>query len=144
KKVAQRTLEGGEVVWFGCDVDKQLREDPGVWDARLYEFDALYGAEFSLSKAERLRCGQTLMTHAMVFTGVDVVGGRPRRWRVENSYGSAEGTGQKGFYTMNDNWFDEYVFEISAHRKLLTAELRKALEKKPVELPPWDPMGALA
>ncbi|MCC7408772.1 MAG: hypothetical protein IT442_11920, partial [Phycisphaeraceae bacterium] len=41
KKVAQRTLEGGEVVWFGCDVDKQLREDPGVWDARLYEFDAL-------------------------------------------------------------------------------------------------------
>jgi len=25
------------------------------------------------------------MTHAMLFTGVDVVDGEPRRWRVENS-----------------------------------------------------------
>ena len=33
-----------------------------------------------MEKADRLRFGQTMMTHAMLFTGVDVVDGKPRRW----------------------------------------------------------------
>ena len=37
-----------------------------------------------MDKANRLRYSQTMMTHAMLFTGVDVVDGKPRRWRVEN------------------------------------------------------------
>ena len=40
------------------------------------------------------------MTHAMLFTGVDVLDGATRRWRVENSWGSDRG--KDGFYTMND------------------------------------------
>ena len=82
------------------------------------------------------------MTHAMLFTGVDLADGRPRRWRVENSWGKERG--KDGFYTMNDSWFDEYVFEISARRSLLTAEQREAFEQPPIVLPAWDPMGALA
>ena len=39
-----------------------------------------------MDKAERLEYHQTAMTHAMLFTGVDVVYGQPRRWRVENSW----------------------------------------------------------
>ena len=39
----------------------------------------------------------------------------PRRWRVENSWG-AEKSGRDGYYTMNDSWFDEYMFEIAARR----------------------------
>ena len=93
-------------------------------------------------KAGRLDYHQTLMTHAMLFTGVDVVDGRPRRWRVENSWGD-EG-GRKGFYAMNDSWFDEHMFEIAAHVDYLTPELREALTEEPIVLPPWDPMGALA
>jgi len=45
---------------------------------------------------------------------------------------------------MNDNWYDEYMFEIAADKELLPAELQEALSKPPVELDPWDPMGALA
>ena len=41
-----------------------------------------------MNKADRLRYSQTMMTHAMLFTGVDVVDGKPRRWRVENSWGA--------------------------------------------------------
>ena len=66
------------------------------------------------------------MTHAMLFTGVDVVDGAPRRWRVENSWGDEKG--DKGFYTMNDSWFDEYVFEIAARRDRLPQELQAALD----------------
>ena len=82
------------------------------------------------------------MSHAMLFTGVDIVGGKPRRWRVENSWGDRGG--QKGFFMMNDSWFDEHMFEIAARKEHLPAKLQKALTEAPVELPPWDPMGTLA
>ena len=36
----------------------------------------------------------TMMTHAMLFTGVDVIDGKPRRWRVENSGGSEDSGGR--------------------------------------------------
>ena len=82
------------------------------------------------------------MTHAMLFTGVDLLDNAPRRWRVENSWGSEKG--DKGFMTMNDNWFGEYVFEIAVRRDALPADLQAALEQEPTVLPAWDPMGALA
>ena len=128
---------------MGCDVGKQMERKRGLWDANLYEFQGLYGMEFGMEKADRLRFGQTMMTHAMLFTGVDVVDGNPRRWRVENSWGS-DGSGEKGFFTMNDNWFDEHMFEIAAPRDFLTDEMIVGLEREPMTLPAWDPMGSLA
>jgi bleomycin hydrolase len=142
KDIAARTLEGGEPVWFGCDVGKMISSDYGIWDTSLYDFGSLYDTPFTLAKADRLLYGETEMTHAMLFTGVDVLDGVTRRWRVENSWGTDKG--QDGFYTMNDSWFDEHVFEIAARRDLLPEELRQALGTDPIVLPAWDPMGALA
>jgi bleomycin hydrolase len=142
KGIAARTLEAGEPVWFGCDVGKMMSNDYGIWDAKLYDLAAVYDTAFTLDKADRLLFGETQMTHAMLFTGVDVLDGVTRRWRVENSWGSDKG--KDGFYTMNDSWFDEYVFEIAAKRELLPPELRQALATEPIVLPAWDPMGALA
>ncbi|MHC4969144.1 MAG: C1 family peptidase [Planctomycetota bacterium] len=124
KDVAMRAIMGGEPVWFGCDVGKMMRRDMGIWDAGLYDYESVYDTTFELGKAGRLLYHQTLMTHAMLFTGVDVVDDRPRRWRVENSWGDENG--RKGFFTMNDSWFEQHMFEIAA------------------VLPPWDPMGSLA
>ena len=142
KAIAQRLLEEGTAVWMGCDVGKQMDRKRGLWDARLFESQALYGVEFAMDKATRLRYGQTMMTHAMLFTGVDVVDGVTRRWRVENSWGDENGI--KGFYTMNDSWFDEYMFEIAAPSSHLNDPMREALKSDPVVLPAWDPMGSLA
>ncbi len=142
KTIAQQVITGGEPVWFGCDVGKQMERKLGIWDKDLFDYGALYGTEFGLDKAARLEYHETLMTHAMLFTGVDVVDGRARRWRVENSWGAENG--QQGFYTMNDSWFDEYTFEIAARKELLPAELQAALDREPLVLPAWDPMGALA
>ena len=143
KDIAMKTIMGGEPVWFGCDVGKMMRKDMGLWDRNLYNFETLYDTTFNLDKSQRLQYHQTQMTHAMLFTGVDVVHDRPRRWRVENSWGE-ESSGRKGFYVMNDSWFDEHMFEIAANKKYLSAELLKALEAEPIVLPAWDPMGALA
>ena len=96
----------------------------------------------SLDKAARLHHHETLMTHAMLFTGVDVRDGRPRRWKVENSWGAENG--RDGFYQMNDSWFDEYVFEIAAPKSILPDDLIDALERTPEGVARMDPMGALA
>ena len=45
---------------------------------------------------------------------------------------------------MNDNWFDEHVFEIAVLRDQLPTKLLVGLEAEPIVLPAWDPMGSLA
>lgn len=142
KQLAMDAIVGGEPVWFGCDVGKQMSSELGYWDAALFDFEAVYDTTFELDKAERLLHHETLMTHAMLFTGVDVVDGEPRRWRVENSWGDEKA--DSGFWTMNDSWFGEHVFEIAVRRSALPAELQARLDEEPIVLPAWDPMGALA
>lgn len=140
------SLQAGTPVWFGCDTSAQSNRERGVWDAHLHDYEGFYGVDLDLTKEQRLLTGESQMTHAMVFTGVDVDDeGRPVRWRVENSWGPK--AAEKGFWTMNDNWFDEYVFEIAVHRDRLPQQYRDTLDDPSTEphvLPAWDPMGALA
>lgn len=145
KQAAIRQIEDGEPVWFGCDVGKYLDRDLGVMAMDLFEYDLVYGQEDSarLDKAGRLMYGQSLMTHAMVFTGVDVdANGRSLKWRVENSW--SEKPGHKGFFQMSDRWFDEYNYEVVVRKQYVPKKSLAALEREPVVLPPWDPMGSLA
>ena len=142
KDIAMQMLLDGKPVWMGCDTGKQMHRDLGIWDAELFDYSSVYGADFEMDKAERLEYHQTRMTHAMMFTGVDVVDGKPRRWRVENSWDNK--VGDKGFFMMNDSWFAEYMFEIAAPKSYLPADLQAALDQEPIILPPWDPMGSLA
>ncbi len=158
KDLAMRSITGGsgpdaptdaptgEPVWFGCDVDPMRDMEHGYWDAALFDYDSLYGSTTTMTKADRLHHHATAMTHAMLLTGVDVVddahGSTPRRWRVENSWGTDKA--DKGFWTMNDSWFGDYVFEIAVRRDALPEELQTALTQPPIVLPAWDPMGALA
>jgi bleomycin hydrolase len=142
RAISRDTIVGGEPVWFGCDASKMSRSDLGILDHGVFDYQTLYGAEFSLSKAQRLLQRESQMTHAMLLTGVDVLDGHARRWRVEDSYGPERG--QSGFHVMTNSWFDEYVYEIAARKEVLPDDLRAALDRHPVVLPVWDPMGALA
>lgn len=143
KKATIDMLKSGETVWFGADVGKMMDRELGLLDMSIYDFGSVYGTTFGLDKAGRLDYCHSAMNHAMVFTGVDLdTKGNPRKWRVENSWG--EQVGDKGFFAMSDDWFDEYVYEVAVDRKVVPARSLKALNQKPVHLPPWDPMGALA
>ena len=142
KDIAIRMIQDGKPVWMGCDTGKQMHRDLGIWDAELFDYPGVYETEFSMDKAERLEYHQTRMTHAMLFTGVDLVDGKPRRWRVENSWNDK--VGDKGFCLMNDSWFAEYMFEISAPKSYLPQDILDAWDDDPITLPPWDPMGSLA
>jgi bleomycin hydrolase len=143
RKAAADSVVDGHAVWFGCDVGKMYESELGILDPQVYDYSLIYGSPFTLDKAGRLDYGHSRMTHAMVFTGVDLDDAeKPIRWRVENSGGTKNG--DKGYLTMSDTWFDEYLYEVVVHRKFIPSELLKALDTDPVVLPPWDPMGALA
>ena len=143
KQAAIDMLVAGRPVWFGCDVGKFEERDLGILDPSIYQYDLVYGEGLMSDKAERILYGQSLMTHAMVLTGVDLDGdGHARKWRVENSWGDK--IGDKGFMIMTDPWFDEYVYEVAVSRDYLSEDLAAVLRQEPTVLPPWDPMGALA
>lgn len=94
-------------------------------------------------KAGRLDYSESLMTHAMVLTGVDLdADGKPIKWKIENSWGDK--VGQKGYFVASDAWMDEYTYQIVVRKDFLTAEELAAYEADPQVLAPWDPMGSLA
>lgn len=140
--LALKQLEDDRLVWFGCDVGQMLEKDAGIMDTALYDYEAALGVPFHMTKAERLDYGESLMTHAMVFKGVNLVDGKPNRWKVENSWGTDRGN--KGFFVMSDAWFSEFMYQIVIDKKYLPTHLQQALAQKPIELQPWDPMGSLA
>lgn len=142
KSLALAQLLDAEPVWFGCDVGKMSDSEAGILDTGLFDYEGVLDTSFAMTKAERLNYGDSLMTHAMVFTGANVVDGRVNRWKVENSWGKEPG--KDGFFVMSDGWFDDYMYQIVVHRKHLSAELTAALETDPIVLKPWDPMGSLA
>ena len=143
KQSAIRHIQAGESVWFGCDVGKFLEKDLGTMDLDMFDYSLIYGNSTGMDKAERLEYGHSLMTHAMVFTGVDInEEGKSTKWRVENSW--SDKVGDKGFFQMSDAWFDEYNYEVVVHKSHVPSDILKALDAKPIELDPWDPMGSLA
>ncbi len=142
KEAAIKALKDDESVWFGCDVGKCFHRDLGVMDLKLYDLEYLYDVPFNSTKEMRMNYGESQMTHAMLFTGVNLVDNKPTRWRVENSWGDK--VGKKGYFIMTDEWFDEYMFEIAVPKKYLSKHLLKLLDLPPLSLDPWDPLGALA
>jgi len=143
QKTAVASIQNDDPVWFGCDVGKHFHSNLGVMDMDIFDFELFYNTDFPMTKADRLEYGDSQMTHAMLFTGVDLNSkGNPKKWRVENSWGDKRG--DKGFDIMSNSWFDEYNYEVVVHKKYISEEELAVYEQDPVHLPPWDPMGALA
>ncbi|SFG28665.1 aminopeptidase C [Sporolactobacillus nakayamae] len=142
KSLAISQIKEGESVWFGCDVGKYSDNKLGIMDTALFDYTTAFGTEFKMTKAERLDYKHSCLTHAMVLTGVNLVDGKSNRWKVENSWGEKWGT--KGYFAMSDPWMDDYTYQVVINKKYLSNELKAAFEQKPIELKPWDPMGALA
>lgn len=137
-------VEQGIPVWFGADCHPMMDRTDGAWATDLFEYDKVYRVDFDMTKEQRVRFGDSAMNHAMAFVGVDVEddGKTTRRWRVENSWGTK--IADKGYFTMGDDWFDQYVFEVAVPKAMLPDEYLKALDEPATMLPAWDPMGALA
>jgi bleomycin hydrolase len=139
KQAAIAQLKDGKAVWFGNDVVRQSDRKAGLLSGELYHYDDLFQVNLTMTKKERLAVHDAEVSHAMALTGVDLVDDQPRRWQVENSWGAKNGV--NGYFTMDNGWMDNYVYEVVVHKKYLTNNQRMQLQQTPVELAPWDSLA---
>ena len=136
KRAAIKQLKAGEPVWFGNDVIQQMDRQSGYLDSHLYHRGELFDVDLQMSKAERLAYHEACVSHAMTLTGVDLVHGKPTKWKVQNSWGDK--IGHKGYFVMTDDWMNQYVYEMAVNLKYLPKAQQKINDQTPVALKPWD------
>lgn len=138
KDAAIRSIQDGVPLLFAADVSHDQSAEHGIMADGLYDYESIFGIPIQLTKAQRALYRGSVRNHGMALVGVDLQAGRPLKWRVENSWGSARGN--SGYWTMYDNWFDLHVYNIVVHKKYLPEEILKITEQPAVVVPPWDPM----
>jgi bleomycin hydrolase len=138
KRYALASVLAGDPVWFAADVGKENDYKNGIMAVGMYDYESLMGVEPMLSKKDRILYRDSTPNHAMVFIGVDTKDDEPVKWLVENSWGTDRGN--KGLWSMYDDWFEEYVYTIIVHKKHVSKDVLAILETEPEILPAWDPM----
>jgi bleomycin hydrolase len=138
---AAKSILDSTPVWFAADISKENYREDGVLRRNIYDYAAVYGTTFEMPKGEMIQTQLISANHAMTFLGVDTLNGQVHKWLVENSWGGERG--DKGMWTMYNDWFDRYVFGLVINKKYLSDELVKLSKKEPTVLPAWDPMYSL-
>ena len=141
KEMAIASIKDSTMMYFSCDVGKFFDRNRGVLDVNYYDYGSLMGTTFGMDKKQRIQTFSSGSSHAMTLMAVDLdKAGKPKKWMVENSWGSA--SGYRGHLIMTDKWFDEYMFRVVAEKKYVPAKVLDILKQKPIRLPAWDPMFA--
>ncbi len=139
KAMAVASIQADEAVWFCCNSSVQRNTKAGLWDQGIQDYNDLFGLDFTFDKADGLAYYPQAPNHCMVFVGVNITGGKPDKWKVENSWG--EKRGRDGFWTVTDSWFDANVYEMLVNKKFVPEELQKLHQGEPLVMPPWDPFS---
>jgi len=139
KKFCIESIKNNEALYTSCDVGKQLRRDVGILDVGNFDFESVYGVSFGMNKAQRIESGDSGSSHAIALVAVDVdENEKPLKWEFENSWGTK--SGDDGYFTFTDAWFNEYMFRIVVNKKYVSDKVLEIYKQKPIMLPPWDPM----
>jgi bleomycin hydrolase len=138
KRIAKASILANEPLWFAVNMDYDQSTELGLMRHRLFDYETLFDIDLTVSKANRTRFHAGASGHAMALMGVDLAAdGRPRKWLVENSWGDDKG--DKGCWTLHDDWFDEHVYTIIVHRSHVSEDILKRFDEEPVVLPAWYP-----
>ncbi len=138
KKFAIESLKDEQIMYFSCDVGKQLSKDDGTLDLNNFNYQALFGVDFNLKKSQRILSHQSGSSHGMALCGVDLdENGNPVKWKLENSWGPKYGNA--GYLTMTDEWFDQYFFRMVINKKYLTDKVLDVLKQEPTTVPFYNP-----
>lgn len=154
------TLADKKPLWFACDVNFYGSRQQGIWDFKANDYDSLFNIKFNKNRSEMSQIYHIASNHAMLLCGFDLDEIHTdknqlnlvktfdkkssifekyqksietlsiNRWKVENSWGDKHGN--KGFFSITDNWFNQFVSQAivskSAIKKFL--ENPKFINKK--------------
>ena len=141
KPLAIASIKDSTMLYFSCDVGKCYNSKTGILSLGNYNYADLFGTNFPMNKADRIRTFASASSHAMTLMAVDLdAEGKPTKWKVENSWGPS--AGYQGHIIMTDEWFDEYMFRLVVDKKYVPASVLDLLKQKPTVLPAWDPLFA--
>lgn len=139
KEFAANSIKNNQAMYFSCDVGKQLNIKTGTLDVNNYNYNDLFGVDFGMNKKQRIETFESASTHGMALVGVNILpDGSIDKWKLENSWGADKGN--KGYLTMTDAWFSEYMFRLVINKKYLDEKTLKVLKQNATLLPPWDAM----
>ena len=136
KKAAIDSIKDDQAMWFDCDVTALSMRKEGFLDDKVLDLTDLFQSDFEFDKGESLIFRNTAANHAMTLVGVNLVDGKPNRWKVENSWGKDVGDG--GIFVMSDSWFDKFVYGLVVNKKYLPEEVVEASKQEPIMLPAWS------
>ena len=138
-KLAIASLKDGRKLYTSYDVGKQFDRKRGYLDTENYDYESLFGTTFGMDKAQRIATFDSGSTHAMTLTAVDLdEQGNPKKWKVENSWGSSSGV--NGCLIMTNRWFNEYFFRLVIDKKYVPAQTLEQYNQKPTMVMPEDPL----
>lgn len=139
KQMAIASIKDSTMMYFSCDVGKQYDSETGVLSLDNFDYGALFGTDFPMDKADRIRTFASASSHAMTLMAVDLDAvGKPVKWKVENSWGAS--SGKSGHLIMTDAWFDAYMFRLVVERRFVPEATLRLLDQTPTVLPAWDPL----
>ena len=141
REAALKSLLNDDPVVFGADVGEDQSRKLGLMARHIFDYQGLFNTQMDMDKKERALLRQNSANHLMTLVGVDTSGGVAAKWLVENSWG--EGNGDKGYWSMYNDWFDMFVYNIIVKKKYVPKEVLEIFKKDPVVIPVWDPMTGM-
>jgi bleomycin hydrolase len=118
KHLCARQLENDEQVVICADTSQQANQMLGILDTEFNDNTSVYGVDRYMSKADSFNFKRISPRDFLSLDGVEKEDSVPIRFKAQDSNGAL--TGADGHYTMNANWFDEYVFYAVINNKLLS------------------------
>lgn len=143
-ELTKRAIDDNVPVWFGSDVGQFFNSKLAILDENSFDYNGYLGLNDTMNKKERILFGESLMTHAMVYSGYNTDPyGSINYWKIENSWGTEGPYG--GSLICSDRWFREYTYQLIVPKKYIT-ETECSVWNGDIShsFPIWDPMGSLA
>lgn len=140
QKAVKKTLKQGVAVNVAVNVDwdnphrvangvDKASKGNGVLSLQAFDYGRLV-PKTKLTKRQRMTYGVSMSNHMMAITGHEPKQrGQQARWQIDNSHGTKAFRG--GRFDMYDDYFKQYVEEVTVPRGVLPKTLLASIEGKP-------------